>query len=155
VARGRASGVRTTGKVVLVGGGPLSRQAALARLAGLEGYQAMAGATGPFGTLGRLTLAEGMHVDLVELPGDPEQRPLWFPFAAGAVGALVLLPVEADGLLEELVRVLQVPVVVCGPSGAELPAPLRLDTGRVVSCGSDAAEALRALLAGAGARAVY
>jgi hypothetical protein len=153
VARGRASGARTIGKVVVAGGGPLSRPAALARFAALPGFEPSPVRAGPFGTLGRLTLGDGVHIDLVELPGDPEQRPLWRPFGAGAVGALVLLPVDADGLLEELVKVLQVPVVVCGPVAAELPGPLREASGGVASGGSDAAEALRALLAGAGARA--
>ncbi len=157
VGRGRASGGRTIGKVVVTGGGPLSRRAALARFAALPGFQATAadGEAVHFGTLGRLNLGEGVRVDLVELPGEPEQRPLWRPFGAGAVGALVLLPVDSDGLLEELVRVLQVPVVVCGPAGAELPSPLRDHPAGVTAGGSDAAEALRALLAGAGARAAY
>jgi hypothetical protein len=154
VARGRTSGTRTIGKVVVAGGGPLSRPAALARFASLPGYQAAPAGPGHFGTLGRLALGDGVRVDLVALPGEPEQRPLWRPFAAGAVGALVLLPVEEDGLLEELVGVLQVPVVVCGPAGADLPAPLRHAPAGVAAGGGDAAEALRALLAGAGARAL-
>ena len=153
VARGRASGPRTIGKVLLVGGGPLSRPAALARFAALPGYQAAPPPSGRFGTLGTLSLGEGVQLDLMELPGGEEQRPLWRPFGAGAVGALVLLPVEDDGLLEELTRELQLQVVVCGPAGAELPAPLRELPGGVATGGSDAAEALRALLAGAGARA--
>ena len=153
LARGRASGARTIGKVVVTGGGPLSRKAALARFAALPGYEVMPGEAEHFGTLGRLALGEGVRVDLVELPSDGEHRPLWRPFGAGAVGALVLLPIEGDGLLDELTRVLQVPVVVCGPAGAELPAPLRDASGGVALGGGDAAEALRALLAGAGARA--
>jgi DNA-binding response OmpR family regulator len=153
LARGRASGARTIGKVVVTGGGPLSRKAALARFAALPGYEVMPGEAEHFGTLGRLALGEGVRVDLVALPSDGEHRPLWRPFGAGAVGALVLLPIEGDGLLDELTRVLQVPVVVCGPAGAELPAPLRDASGGVALGGGDAAEALRALLAGTGARA--
>ena len=130
VARGRTSGTRTIGKVVVAGGGPLSRPAALARFSTLPGYQPGPSEPGPFGTLGRLTLGDGVRVDLVALPDEPEQRPLWRPFGAGAVGALVLLPIEGDGLLEELVGVLRVPVVVCGPAGAELPGPLRGGAGR-------------------------
>jgi DNA-binding response OmpR family regulator len=151
MARGRASGARTIGKVVVAGGGPLSRRAALARFATLPGYSASSDQAEGFGTLGRLALGDGVRVDLVELPAEPEQRPLWRPFGAGAVGALLLLPVDGDGLLEELIRVLQVPVVVCGPAGAEWPSPLRAAAGGVVAGGGDAAEALRALLAGAGA----
>ena len=71
VARGRASGARTIGKVVVTGGGPLSRQAALARFAALPGYEVMPEEAEHFGTLGRLALGEGVRVDLVELPGDP------------------------------------------------------------------------------------
>jgi DNA-binding response OmpR family regulator len=153
LARGRASGARTIGKVVVAGGGPLSHRAALARFATLPGYAPSPGLPGRFGTLGRLALGDGVRVDLVELPADLEQRALWRPFGAGAVGALVLLPIEGDGLLEELTRVLQVPVVVCGPAGAELPGPLSGASAGVVAAGSDAAEALRALLAGAGSRA--
>jgi len=153
VARGRASGTRTIGKVLVVGGGPLSRKAALARFAGLSGFEPMLEELDGFGTLGRLTLGEGVRVDLVALPGDPEQRPLWRPFGAGALGALVLLPVDGEGLLDELARGLQLQVVVCGPASAELPEPLRDVPGGVVLGGSDAAEGLRALLAGAGARA--
>ena len=153
VARGRASGTRTIGKVVVAGGGPLSRKAALARFATLPGFEPVSNELGSFGTLGRLTLGEGVRVDLVELPGDPEQRPLWRPFGAGAVGALVLLPVDGEGLLDELTRGLQLHVVVCGPAGAELPAPLKDAPGGVAMGGGDAAEALRSLLASAGARA--
>ena len=153
VARGRASGTRTIGKVVVAGGGPLSRKVALARFASLPGFEPVSNELGGFGTLGRLTLGEGVRIDLVELPGDPEQRPLWRPFGAGAVGALVLLPIDGEGLLDELTRGLQLPVVVCGPAGAELPEPLRDVPARVAAGGSDAAEALRVLLASAGARA--
>ena len=153
MARGRASSTRTIGKVVVAGGGPLSRKAALARFATLPGYESMASEASGFGTLGRLTLGEGVRIDLVELPGDPEQRPLWRPFGAGAVGALVLLPVDGEGLLDELTRGLQLPVVVCGPQSAELPVPLRDAPGGVVAGGADAAEALRGLLARAGNRA--
>jgi hypothetical protein len=44
-------------------------------------------------------------------------------------------------------------VVVCGPSEAAIPDVLREAPGGCAFGGSDAAEGLRALLAGAGARA--
>ena len=50
-------------------------------------------------------------------------------------------------------RVLRLPVVVCGPKDASLPQALREAPGGCAFEGSDAAEGLRALLAGAGARA--
>jgi DNA-binding response OmpR family regulator len=155
VSRGRSSGAQTVGKVVVAGGGPLSRKAALQRFATVPGFEPAPEALhgGTFGTLGRLALGDGVRVDLVELPGEAEQRPLWRPFAAGAVGALVLLPADdAAGLLEELTRALRLPTVVCGPAPEAVPMALRDAPGGMAFEGSDAAEALRALLAGAAVR---
>jgi DNA-binding response OmpR family regulator len=153
IGRGRASGPQTVGKVIVAGGGPLARRAALARLSALPGFAGEPGGLEGFGTLGRLALGDGVRVDLAEIPGEREQGPLWRPFAAGALGALVLLPAsEASPLLEELARVLKLPVVVCGPPDAEIPEALREAPGGVAFEGSDAAEALRALLAAAAAR---
>jgi DNA-binding response OmpR family regulator len=152
ISRGRSSGPQTVGKVMVAGGGPLARQAARGRFSTLAGWQAESGPSGGFGTVGRLALADGVRVDLTELPGDPQHRPLWRPFASGAVGALVLLPADdSEALLAELSRVLRLPVVVCGPREARVPAALREGHG-VTFHGSVAAEGLRALLARAGAR---
>jgi DNA-binding response OmpR family regulator len=152
IARGRASGAQAVGKIVLVGGGPLARRAAYARFATVPGFERAEEETAfGFGTVGRLQLAEGIRVDVTELPGDRAQRPLWRPFAAGAVGALVLLPADgAEPLLDEVARVLRLPVVVCGPSEAAVPEVLRGAPGGFAFEGNDAAEGLRALLAGAG-----
>jgi DNA-binding response OmpR family regulator len=152
IGRGRSSGGQAVGKIVLAGGGPLARRAALARFQTVPEYRAeAAGPASGFGTLGRLSLGDGVRVDLTELPGDRAQRPLWRPFAAGAVGALVLLPAgDAEPLLLELARVLKLPVVVCGPSEALVPEALRDAPGGYAFEGSDAGEGLRALLAGAG-----
>jgi DNA-binding response OmpR family regulator len=154
IARGRSSGAQTIGKVVIAGGGPLARRLALARFQTIPGFHADAEAPSGFGTLGRVTLGDGVRVDVSELPGDRVHRPLWRPFGAGAIGALVLLPADdVAPLLAELAGVLRLPVVVCGPSGSPVPATLRMAPGGFAFEGSDAAEALRALLAGAGARA--
>ena len=151
ISRGRASGPQTVGKVIVVGGGPLSRRSAWARFESLPGFAPERQRGGGFGTLGRLTLDGGLRVDLCEIPGEPSHRPLWRPFAAGAVGALVLLPAEGlDLFLEEITRVLRLPTVICGPSREAIPEVLRSAPRGVVFCGSDAAEGLRALLAGAG-----
>jgi hypothetical protein len=151
IARGRASGAQAIGKIVLVGGGPLARRGAFARFATVPGFErAGEETTFGFGTVGRLALGDGVRLDLTELPGDRAQRPLWRPFASGAVGALVLLPADgAEALLEELTRVLRLPVVVCGPSEAAVPDVLRAAPGGFAFEGNDAAEGLRALLAGA------
>lgn len=152
IARGRASGSQTVGKVILAGGGPLARRAALARFDTVPGFAREPDGDPGFGTVGRLVLGE-VRLDLCALPGDRSQRPLWRPFAAGAVGALVLLPAEGiDSLLLELTRALRLPVVVCGPTQEAVPEVLREAPGGMAFEGSDAAEALRALLAGAGVR---
>jgi CheY-like chemotaxis protein len=151
IGRGRAGVAPAVGKVVLVGGGPLSRRAALARLEAVPGFEAEAEGRAGFGTVGRVALGEGVACDLVLLPGEPSLRPLWRPFAQGAVGALVLLPAEGiGGLLEELMRGLRLPTVVCGPRPEAVPAELREGPGAASFQGPDPAEALRALLAGAG-----
>jgi DNA-binding response OmpR family regulator len=149
IGRGRASGPRAVGKVMLAGGGPLSRRAALARFATVPGF-APEPSAGEFGTVGRLTLDSEVRLDVCALPGDRSLLPLWRPFAAGAVGALVLLPADGiEALLEELTRALRLPVVVCGPNEEAIPGVLRR-APEVAFEGSDPAEALRALLAGAG-----
>ncbi|HSM93626.1 MAG TPA: response regulator, partial [Anaeromyxobacteraceae bacterium] len=154
IARGRSSGAQTVGKVVVAGGGPLARKAALSRFATVPGFAPVEGGeANGFGTLGRISLGDGVRVDLVGLPGEPAFLPLWRPFASGAVGALVLLPADAHApLLDELARTLKLPVVVCGPSEERTPAVLRSAPAGFAFEGSDAAEGLRALLAGAGAR---
>jgi CheY-like chemotaxis protein len=154
IARGRSSGTQTVGKIVLAGGGPLARKAALARFQSVPGWRSEPLPPAGFGTVGRLALGDGVRVDVTELPGDPGSRPLWRPFASGAVGALVLLPAtDSEPLLAELARTLRIPVVVCGPSEASIPQALRDVPSGFAFEGSDAAEGLRALLAGAGARA--
>lgn len=154
IGRGRSSGAQTVGKIVLVGGGPLARRAALARFETVPGFRADPAPAAAFGTLGRLELGDGVRVDVTALPGERGQRPLWRPFASGAVGALVLLPADGvEPLLHELAKVLKLPVVVCGPPAAGVPAGLQDAPGGFAFEGADAAEALRALLAGAGARA--
>jgi DNA-binding response OmpR family regulator len=154
IARGRSSGSQTVGKVVLAGGGPLARQGALHRLLSVPGFHLEPAPPAGFGTIGRIALGDGVKVDVTELPGEPASRPLWGPFAAGAVGALVLLPADdVEALLTTLARTLRVPVVVVGPSEELVPQALRDVPGGFVFEGSDAAEGLRALLAGAGAKA--
>ncbi|HYG70074.1 MAG TPA: DUF4388 domain-containing protein [Anaeromyxobacteraceae bacterium] len=151
IARGRASGAQAIGKVVLAGGGPLARRAAYARFATIPGFERAGEETAlGFGTVGRVSLGDGVRVDVTALPAERQHRPLWRPFAAGAIGALVLLPADgAEPLLEELARVLRLPIVVCGPSEGAVPDVLRAAPGGFGFQGNDAAEALRALLAGA------
>ena len=151
IARGGARGGRPVGKVVVAGGSRTTRPAVLARLAAIPGWEPVAGALdlAGLGTLGSLDLGT-VRVDLVSLPGDRSHRPLWGPFAAGALGALVLLPAEGtEALLHELTRVLRLPVAVAGPEGETVPPVIREAPGGAPFEGRDAVEALRALLSGA------
>lgn len=165
IGRPQARGGKPVGKVILAGGGVIERRAALSRFATLRGWRPAAGAgeaggDAPggdeamvaFGTVGSLDLGE-VRIDVLALPGDRSQRPLWRPFAAGAVGALVLLPADGlDSLLSALTREMRLPVVVTGPQGGDVPALLREAPAGMAYEGNDPAEALRALLAGAGMR---
>jgi DNA-binding response OmpR family regulator len=153
MARGRDGGAPPVGKLVVAGGGPLARRAALARFDALPGFSAeAAGAQVAFGTLGRLDLGEGLRIELVALPADPALAPLWRPFAAGALGVLVHLPAdEVAAPVAELAHHLGVPVGACGPADA-LPPALRDLEGGCALLGGDPAAALGALLAACAAR---
>jgi CheY-like chemotaxis protein len=153
ISRGRASGAQAVGKVLVVGGGPLARKAALSRFGAMPGFAAELEPGAGLGTLGRLDLGDGLRVDLCQLPLEGDLLPTWRAFAPGALGALVLLP--AEGLSEEhalLLRDLHLPAVACGPSAEAVPGPLAQGPQPASFEGADAAEALRALLAGAGRR---
>jgi len=152
IGRARARGGKPVGKVILAGGSALARRGALARFATLPGWEAVSDSGTGFGTIGRLDLGE-VRIDVLSLPGDRSQRPLWRPFAAGAVGTLVLLPAEGtDSLLLDLTRGMRLPVVISGPKEESIPAVLREAPAGMSFEGSDPAEALRALLAGAGVK---
>jgi CheY-like chemotaxis protein len=152
IGRARARGGKPVGKVILAGGDAAARKGALARFASLPGWEGGATEGAGFGTVGRLDLGE-VRIDVLALPADRSQRPLWRPFAGGAVGALVLLPAEGtESLLLDLTRGLRLPVVVTGPREEAVPEVLRDAPGGMAFEGSDPAEALRALLAGAGVK---
>jgi CheY-like chemotaxis protein len=151
IARGRASGAQAVGKVLLAGGGPLSRQAALARLAAMPGFAPEPEPAAGLGALGRIDLGDGLRVDLCQLPLGRDLLPAWRAFAPGALGAVLLLP--AEDLCEEhaaLLRDLHLPAVACGPSPEAVPGALADGPQPAAFAGPDAAEALRALLAGPG-----
>ncbi|MFL5301329.1 MAG: response regulator, partial [Anaeromyxobacteraceae bacterium] len=132
------------------GGGPLARRAALARLGAVSGFEATHDAGSAFGTAGRLALGEGARVDVIALPGDAGHLPLWRPFAAGALGAIVLLPAdEVAAPLLALARDAGLPLAVCGPAPGAVPAALLDACCAPGYCGADLALALRRLLAGA------
>jgi CheY-like chemotaxis protein len=154
VARDGAPGGRPVGKVVVVGGSLATRQGAMARFAALPGWEPVwsAADTAGLGTLGTLDLG-AVRIDLLSLPGDRSQRPLWGPFASGAIGALVLQPAEGtEGLLLELTQALRLPLALAGIEGETVPPFLGEPPVAVLFGGRDAAQALRALLEGAARR---
>src|SRR5512146_764041 len=66
IGRGRSSGSQTVGKIVLAGGGPLARKAALARFQSVPGWRPESPPPAGFGTVGRLSLGDGVRVDVTE-----------------------------------------------------------------------------------------
>ncbi len=96
------------------------------------------------GTLGRLTVSEALAVDFCLLPASDAARPLWRPFSAGSLGALLLDDSEgAFALARYLAWEVRVPVVV---SGAEVPAALRGAPAGVYAVPGSLMDALRGLL---------
>ncbi|HET9452106.1 MAG TPA: DUF4388 domain-containing protein [Aggregicoccus sp.] len=145
VLRGRAPVRQVTAKVFVCGGGAAAARRLLLRLPQLEAVAAEPSAVkSGFGTLGRLALSEVLHIDFCVLPPAEAARPLWRPFSAGAVGALMLDGSEAAvRLARYLAFEVRVPVVVVGQP---LPAALRGAPGGAAQAGDDVVEALRSLL---------
>ena len=145
VLRGRAPARQVTAKVFVCGGGASAARRLLTRLPHLEAVAAEPSAVkSGFGTLGRLVLSEALHLDFCVLPPAEAARPLWRPFSAGAVGALMLDGSEAAvRLARYLAWEVRVPVVVVGQP---LPSALRGAPGGSAQSGDDVVEALRTLL---------
>jgi CheY-like chemotaxis protein len=151
--RGRTGGAPAVGKVIVAGGGSLARRALMARLAAIPGFTALEGGKGApagvsFGTLGTFAL-DDLQVDLVALPAERPLLPLWRPLAAGALAALVLVPLEeVAAALLATARAARLPVGVCAPSEDAFDAALLEGVpGGCRYLGADPGAALRALLA--------
>jgi hypothetical protein len=116
-----------------------------AQLPGVEAVSAEPTAVkSGFGTLGRLELSEVLHVDFCVLPPAEAARPLWRPFSAGAVGALLMDGSEAAvRLASYLAWEIRVPVAVLGNT---VPEKLHGAPAGAVARGDDLTEALRGLL---------
>jgi hypothetical protein len=94
--------------------------------------------------LGRLELSEVLHLDFCVLPPAEAAQPLWRPFSAGAVGALLMDTSEPSvRLAHYLAWEIRIPVVVVGE---EVPAKLHGAPAGAASVGDDLSEALRSLL---------
>ncbi|MBF5042619.1 response regulator [Aggregicoccus sp. 17bor-14] len=145
VLRGRAPVRMVAAKVFVCGGGASAARRLLHRLPHLEPVAAEPSAVkSGFGTLGRLELSEVLRIDFCVLPPAEAARPLWHPFSAGAVGALVLDASEAAVRLARfLAWEVRVPVAVVGSA---VPQALQAAPAGAVAAGDDVVEALRMLL---------
>jgi CheY-like chemotaxis protein len=143
--RGRGAVRVAVAKVFLCAVSPLAVRPFLARVPGFMPVSAdPSAARSGFGTLGRIEVNEALWLDFCVLPASDAARPLWRPFTAGAVGA-VLLDAEPDSLkvASFFASSAGVPLVVLG---AELPPALvQLHSGST-AVASDPIEALRSLL---------
>ncbi|MBX5483430.1 MAG: response regulator [Myxococcaceae bacterium] len=143
--RGRAPVRTAVAKVFVCGNGP---QAARRIIAGVPNLQLVAAEpaaiTSGFGTLGRYEISEALQIDFCVLPPVEAARPLWRPFSAGALGALVLDDSDqAAKVARWLANELRVPLVVVG---GQVPPSLQSAPAGAVAVGNDLLEALRSLL---------
>ena len=143
--RGRAPGKIAVGKVFVCGNGA---QAARRILLGVPRLQVdsaepIAVKSG-FGTLGRFEVSEALQIDFCLLPPVDAARPLWRPFSAGAIGALMLDDSEQSSRVAKwLAFDVRVPLVVVG---GKVPPALQHAPAGAAAVGNDLLEALRALL---------
>ncbi|WP_224365461.1 DUF4388 domain-containing protein [Hyalangium versicolor] len=145
VLRGKAPLKVVTAKVFICGNGPSAARRLFAQLPGLAAVSAEPTAVkSGFGTLGRLELSEVLHLDFCVLPPAEAARPLWRPFSAGAVGALLMDTSEAAvRLASYLAWEIRVPVAVVGNT---VPEKLQGAPAGAMALGDDLTEALRGLL---------
>jgi CheY-like chemotaxis protein len=145
IFRGRAPTRTAVAKVFVCGTAPEAGRRVLSGVAGLRRVAPEPPAVNSgFGTLGRYELSEALHIDFFLLPPGEPARPLWRPFSAGAVGALVLDDsAQAAGVAHWLAMEARVPLVVVG---GKVPPLLEKAPAGVMAAGPDLVEALRALL---------
>ncbi len=124
IARGRASGPQTVGKVMVVGGGPLARRAARARLQTIPGYRAEGEPAGRVRhDRAGSPSATASSVDVTELPGGSPAPPAVAPLRLGRGGGPGAPPGRGRRAAAGGARqVLRLPLVVCGAARA---APAR------------------------------
>ncbi len=145
ILRGRSQMRVATGKVFVCGSGASAARKVLTRVPHLAAVSAEPSAVkSGFGTLGRLELSEVLHLDFCVVPPAEAAQPMWRPFSAGAVGALLMDTSEPSvRLAHYLAWEIRIPVVVVGE---EVPAKLHGAPAGAASTGDDLSEALRTLL---------
>lgn len=145
ILRGRPASREAVGKVVLCSDSLRQVRAFLDSLAGLDGYRVQRPPSAEMlGTWSRVEFPDGLRIELCSIPAADEARPLWRPFAAGALGAIAL-GVGAGNLklVEFFARENRAPMVVL--TDAELPPVLRTERTARVSR-KESREGLRTLL---------
>jgi DNA-binding response OmpR family regulator len=143
--RGRGNAKVVVSKIFLCASAPGAARGFLVQLPGLEIPSAEPEAVrSGFGTLGHVMVSEALQVDFCLLPAAEAARPLWRPFSAGAIGAL-LLDVQPDALrlASFLASDVRVPIGIIGDA---VPAGLARAPAGVFSTRDGFSEALRRLL---------
>jgi hypothetical protein len=145
ILRGKGPTKEATAKIFVCGSGPSVARRLLSHLPDIAAVAAEPTAVkSGFGTLGRLDLNELLHLDFCVLPPAEAARPLWRPFSAGGVGALLFDTSEAAVKLAYfLAWDIRMPVVVVGHP---VPPELQGAPAGAASVGEDLTEAVRSLL---------
>jgi len=145
ILRGKGSSREATAKIFVCGNGPAVARWVLSQLSNIAAVAAEPAAVkSGFGTLGRMDLNELLHLDFCVLPPSEAARPMWRPFSAGGVGALLFDTSEvAVKLAQFLAWDVRMPVVVFGHP---VPPELQGAPAGAASVGADPQEALRILL---------
>ncbi len=145
VLRGRPAAREAVGKVALLSESQRTTRAFLDRIRTLPGFRLQRYPTPELlGTWARIDLSDGLRLELCSIPGADVARPLWRPFAAGALGALALDRSEPTvALTLFLARECRTPVLLAG-DGA-VPAALKNVPG-LAPHGGKPIQSLRGLL---------
>ena len=142
LVRGRQS-IAAMGKVLVAGHaravGRFAR--ALSRLPGFSPERS--GLAHEFGALGHIALPDQLAIELLALPTDEAYRPLWRPFGAGAVVALIL-DETGLGLAAFFANDSRVHLMLAG--AAAVPQNLRRAMGGASLGPTDPVEVVRAAL---------
>lgn len=143
--RGRAPVSAAVAKVFICGNGPQVARRVLSGIPRLQRSSIEPDAVkSGFGTLGRFEISEALFIDFCVLPPVEAARPLWRPFSAGALGALVLDDSDQAARVAHWISTeLRVPLVVVG---GQVPPSLQHVPAGALASGGDLLEALRTLL---------
>lgn len=153
--RGRSPRTTLVAKVVVCGSGSRAGRWLLKAVPGLTPVSAEPQALrSSFGTLGRIDVSDVLRVDLVVVPTAEAAKPLWRPFASGALGAILLESSEpAVRLARFCAFELRMPIVVAAKAASQglideeiVPVALRGAPMGAAVVSSDLSSVLRTVL---------